>query len=412
MDHGQIGRLLSFIKDFKQKYDDEQHRLPYHVNIIDELHINENGHSRILCRLLCYVNKEGEYELLQSLLSYIVMHKKASDFGRIRIETPTITQEEKRIDLWVRDTNYAIIFENKIYNAVDQDAQIARYIETTKEKYNDEQIFIIYLSQTGEEPDPQTWKNENLKEVFAGRYVNLSFRNDILPWLEKILPTIQLEDCYLQSAIQQYVDYLKGFFSLRNIQKSMAMEMEKLISKYLNLDTQNESDCLKELSEFSKSIEEISKVTDTIKEGYIFKLAKKVLGIVKEELLQKYNVSKVVVEDVSEQNKGYFIALSILYEGKKIAIVVAKTSELLYCQVQYDYNSVDKSEWENFQKTELAHYLLDKKILTQKNHTGVWKWYGSPIEEINYIEVSQCFKYTVEQCIEFISNNPEQKQDN
>ena len=40
--------LLHFIDRFSHDVSQEKLKLPYHLNVIDELHINENGHSRIL----------------------------------------------------------------------------------------------------------------------------------------------------------------------------------------------------------------------------------------------------------------------------------------------------------------------------------------------------------------------------
>ena len=140
--------LLDFVSEFAKRYEEEKRKLPYHLNVIDELHINENAHSRILMKLLCYQNDKGEYEILQSLLGYMQSIKGAEAFNKkdINIDTPTITQEEQRIDLWIRDKGYAIIFENKIYNAIDQEEQICRYIEKTKtEGYKAENIYVIYL---------------------------------------------------------------------------------------------------------------------------------------------------------------------------------------------------------------------------------------------------------------------------
>ena len=34
-----------------QKKEELKQELPYHINVIDELHINENAHSRILTQL-------------------------------------------------------------------------------------------------------------------------------------------------------------------------------------------------------------------------------------------------------------------------------------------------------------------------------------------------------------------------
>lgn len=71
-----IFNLLSLSESFQIKYEHVSQRMPYHINVIDELHINENGHSRILTKLLQYVNSHGEYKILQSLIDYIRNTKK------------------------------------------------------------------------------------------------------------------------------------------------------------------------------------------------------------------------------------------------------------------------------------------------------------------------------------------------
>ena len=138
-------RLFGLAEEFIKLMRNEERQLPYHINVIDELHINENGHSRILLKLLQFKNEKGEYEFLDSLLRYIKERNRFSQFSNIQILQPQITQEKARIDLWVRDNNtgYSIIFENKVYNAQDQEAQISRYIDKTKEeKFDIKNIFI------------------------------------------------------------------------------------------------------------------------------------------------------------------------------------------------------------------------------------------------------------------------------
>ena len=236
MEKQELEDLLNFSKEFRKKKEEEEKKLPYHVNIIDELHINENGHSRVLTKLLQYKNEKNEYEILQSLLDYI--KQKNKNFENIKITNPKITQEKERIDLWVRDENYAIIFENKVYNAEDQDAQICRYIDITKkEKYKEDQIFVIYLSKEGKEPDPQSWGE--YKEDFKSRYVNLSFRYDILPWLKvDVIPNVRQKDVFLSSALLQYVGYLEGnkMFRTGSIYKNMNMELDKLIEDHYTIN--------------------------------------------------------------------------------------------------------------------------------------------------------------------------------
>lgn len=125
--------LIVFATSFLGQKERERLSLPYHINIIDELHINENGHSRIFLKLLQYQNEQGEYTFLHSLLHYINVHSHSASFPRIEIKKPHLTQEEARIDLWLRDweSGYAIIFENKACDAVDQEEQLSRYIDKT-----------------------------------------------------------------------------------------------------------------------------------------------------------------------------------------------------------------------------------------------------------------------------------------
>ena len=131
-EHSSIQSTLDFAEGVAGTIAKNKHLVPYHLNLIDELHINENGHSRILYKLLEYRNPNGDYIFLKSLLKYIARNCEA--FEKICVINPEITQELCRIDLWIRDRagGYAIIFENKVYNATDQEAQIARYIECTQ----------------------------------------------------------------------------------------------------------------------------------------------------------------------------------------------------------------------------------------------------------------------------------------
>ena len=139
--------LIKLLNDFNERYTILKRSLPYHLNVIDELHINENAHSRILCKLLQYQSESGKYEFLESLIRFIVNKDKHNvSFSKIEIKNPEITQEKERIDLWVKDKDFAIIFENKVCDANDQEAQIARYILKTRAcRYSDNQIYVIYM---------------------------------------------------------------------------------------------------------------------------------------------------------------------------------------------------------------------------------------------------------------------------
>lgn len=331
--------IFSFSEEFREK----KENLPYHVNIIDELHINENGHSRILTKLLQYKNKKKEYVILRSLLKYIA--KKKIEFNKIEIEKPTITQEERRIDLWVRDEKYALIFENKIYDATDQEAQICRYIEKTKEneirKYEDDKIYVIYLSRSGNEPAPQTWGG--YKEDFKSRYVNLSFRDDILPWLKNSIAPKKEEEC-LRSAIYQYVDFLEGekMFRTSSIYKNMKKELENLIQEKVTLNCKTKKErydkLTQSISNFNEVVEQMTEIKKDIKLSYLKEQAKKWRTKIKRE--EKYQQLKLYEYKENPYYKEIRLCVSREYEPKDLRLYIGYNERKgdVFCQLEFSSN--------------------------------------------------------------------------
>ena len=298
MEEQQITDILNFVNSVLQNKSDAEHRsiqsaldlaegvagtiaknkhlVPYHLNLIDELHINENGHSRILYKLLEYRNPNGDYIFLKSLLKYISINCEA--FEKICVTNPKITQELCRIDLWVRDKagGYAIIFENKVYNATDQEAQIARYIECTQSNgYPLDKIFVIYMPQKDDkDPVDDSWGK--YKEDFASRYVKFSFRNGVLPWLKSdVLPSIPDKDRLLKSAIEQYVNYLEGLFKQRESDKQLYIMVKNYIKEQLGLD----DNLLENRKKLQNKLNEVNEVADYLRsmlDNYKKQLAKKI----------------------------------------------------------------------------------------------------------------------------------------
>jgi hypothetical protein len=229
-----LKKTLDIVKAINEYIARKEKELPYNINVIDELHANENAHSRILCKLLQYKDSSNKYRILEDLIQYISQLEGKEKFANIKIASPKIDQEQERIDLWVRDkvTGYAIIFENKVKGAVDQDAQLARYIDkTNKQGFASEKIFVIYLPNDDHEPEEYAWilDGKNYKKDFNTRYANLSFRTHILPWLkDNILPNCIIKEELLISAVRQYIDHLEGLFLMRPSQKKMIMNNELL----------------------------------------------------------------------------------------------------------------------------------------------------------------------------------------
>ena len=183
MSDDRIKKIREIVDVINGYLDSKIKELPYNINVIDELHANENAHSRILCKLLRYRDSNGKYKILEDLLQYVSQFEGKEEFKKIKLS-----------NLWVRDEDYAIIFENKVRGAIDQNSQLSRYIARTQEAgYEDNKIYVIYLPADEHEPSDNSW-GEN-KGKFKKRYINLSFRKHILPWLkESVLPNCIIKE--------------------------------------------------------------------------------------------------------------------------------------------------------------------------------------------------------------------------
>ena len=65
--------LFMFFDGFGEIYQNEKKKLPFHINIIDELRADENAHSRILAKFLMYEDLiSREYDIFKSFIGYLV----------------------------------------------------------------------------------------------------------------------------------------------------------------------------------------------------------------------------------------------------------------------------------------------------------------------------------------------------
>lgn len=375
--------VFAFSDEFAKRLEAERTKLPYQLNLLDELHPNENCHSRILWKLLQYKNAQGAYEIYGSLLHYITNRKQThleqnEGFGKINVEAPVMTQETERIDLWIRDKRYAIILENKINNALDQDEQLKRYIDKTKkEKYKEEDIFVVYLSSDGQEPTDQSWGG--YKENFANRYVNLSFRYDIYPWLkDMVLPEVRYKDVCLRTALVQYVDYMEGRFYLRETEKQMNMNLDKVIRACFHLENMDKAGQVKVLEE---KIEEMQEAMDKVWE------LKDRLQL--EMMIEK---SKASFPNLIKPYEQTYVAVQIEpIDCKPVVVYIGEERGKLFCQVEFHYDLPQEDRV--IKKGSKLMVLKDE--LTEKQPDGIWAWMGR-----DYAATYDLFCRVVKRCKE------------
>lgn len=273
--------LVRLASDIQRLYQEGIAKLHYGANLIDELHANENAHSRILRMLIAY-NGGGSFPVFASFLNLV---KKNCLYAKdLSVFSPQFSNEEARIDVLIKeyqaDAPYAIIIENKVCGAIDQEQQIQRYIEIVMQYVSAENIYVIYLTRDREKEVSDISLTARAKEILGisdeseGRYIPLNYKDDILPWLEQdVLPNLPLKENLLTSSVQLYVDYLKGMFMLRENEQPILQNVYSKMRQELDIHSVNDSISLYERIEFLKySVESIlSEDIDKVLDEHLYK---------------------------------------------------------------------------------------------------------------------------------------------
>lgn len=234
----QVAENIELAKALGDYYEEQEAALPFHINVIDELHANENAHTRILTHLLKY-KEDGKHVILSSFLKQLPTF----NVDTFDIEKSKVYFNRDNIDgLIEKDGEYAVIIENKIHWAVDQDKQIERYVNTEIERgIPSDSIWVIYLTRDGRKKVEGYSLTEKTKEILGDRFLEMDYYHNILPWLkETVLPNCRVREEWLESAIKQYIDHLEGLFDIRDSRKGFR---KKVLSKIAN-----SIDCTKEMS--------------------------------------------------------------------------------------------------------------------------------------------------------------------
>lgn len=271
-----IKHNLEIAKRISDKIAEIKKSLPYHLNIIDELHINENAHSRILSKLLLY-EEDGRYIFLEKFFEYCDVPLKP--------EKPEITTEKHRIDILIMDkaSDYAVIIENKVNYAGDQSEQIKRYFEKVKQNgIVPENIYVFYLTRWGHKTVSKDSLPDELKKQLADKYIPINFNRQILPWLNTLTGFCRYKDTQLIAAIHQYTDFIIGLLNQRNDTKKIYNIMKKEIEKILELQDKNN---IEKYQIINKKFEEITNL-----QGYLDSMKNELANNARKAFIKKlYN---------------------------------------------------------------------------------------------------------------------------
>lgn len=373
-----FGNLIKFLTEFVCIYKEEYAKLPYHINVIDELYADENAHSRILAKLLRY-QENNKFPILESFL------KEVCSFN-INIKKPIVEKVDScgRIDIPIFDNNYVVLIENKVTDkAPDQNnlngGQLARYIETIKNLHNRElkEIFVVYTPKFDRVPSEETWKNKynySYKNEFQNRFQSISYRNDIYSWLKnKVLSLINVKNIYLYSAIEQYIDHLEGMFSLRIINKPMNMKLQEFIKKELGIQDEKPEEATKILSEKEAELNNAISQIQLLKIKYQKDIAKEHFTQWEKLLQQDFPCYNIVEDKFKHSDNIINLGVKISFENKEIVVII----ECNDCDKLNFYFGISSKFVNNkFSETSegLKKILNENMLIDPDNHWYGWKY--------------------------------------
>lgn len=233
-----IQKLLSNIRqlvelDNKQK--EEARKRGEHFNVFSVLRMETaemETHSAFLASLL---NPDGDHGMKDAFLESFIAKTGCADLNlvteRCIVQVEHFTGDG-RIDILIADNleHKAIVIENKIY-ASDQDAQLKRYHNYATTNYK-EGFRLLYLTLDGHDPSDDSRKGLSDTDFYC-----ISYRNDILPWLEQCAREAYNKPL-VRETINQYISLIKNLTNMENNHFEASLNMltsEEYINTTLNI---------------------------------------------------------------------------------------------------------------------------------------------------------------------------------
>lgn len=181
---------------------------------ISDTYKKENLHSDLMKQILDPTTKEiGNISYLKSFLKIIGVN----DFGDLR--NVKVERECNRIDILISNNKNAIIIENKINNAPDQDKQLERYSKKITNEVKKTVKKIVYITLSSKDNcEPSNLNEYNDIEKIQEKLIHLPAvsnapdKKSLINWLAKcieIAPENSIGKIFLEQ-YKQLLAYLGG----------------------------------------------------------------------------------------------------------------------------------------------------------------------------------------------------------
>ncbi len=271
-----IGDVLKMYEDIISIKNEVQENRPYHFNALLNSSLSELDISSIFAGFLKQ-KMNGRYTVLESFIRSCFGDTFQSNIDKPIIETEKGVTDLKRIDILIYEKGkYAIVIENKIWDAPEQQNQLINYIEGAKEPrlgFTDEQIYVIYMPSTDEHgPTDVSW-NESYRKTFGPRYRNFSFRESVIKWLES--EEIQsIDEEYFAHSRFLFIDFLKRVFNIAKTDNMENQKIDEYIRKELGLKENDNSYNIAKLTATFTEIDECKRQLERMRKEYCGEMIK------------------------------------------------------------------------------------------------------------------------------------------
>ena len=354
--------------------------LPYPINILSEIHADENAHSRLLMKLLAFKGQDDKYQILNNFLSKFVSEKELMNEPRFTCNSAD------RIDLLIIDKQQrAIIIENKINGAPDQNKQITRYVRNVKNT-GIENYAVIYLTDViNKKPN---LSDQDINEL-GERLITLTYKNNILPWLENLYNTglVYENEIHIKTTLFQYIEYLK----IRYKMTDREMKTREVVNEYFG---NKEFNSIEEIENYQDSVMKYLNEIDSYRKSRILKFFSKI----KDKLLaDNYQESEIETNLDKNTNADKYPRIGIKFnlDGFEFACIIEKrmhrVNEKPYVCI-WDSNCQKKEKVNNFLK-DIRKYNNSLFVLKPFEKKG---WFYNNLIYCHYDQIESYFFELVE----------------
>lgn len=233
---------LKSLKEVREIYNE---RVAFEFNSVNFFYPNENKISEILAFFLDPDETHGQKDKFLRVFIEKFDIKNALEIlelkKSVKVVTEKLTNENRRIDIFINLSGFMIGVENKIWDAVDQKDQVQHYVNFLDKQSNGNYV-LFFLPSHGYDPSERSITKESFESLKeAGKLQVISFKKDIIELFEKFEAVCKADN--VRAFIKDFQQYLK--------------------QKFLGETIMNEGDFIKDYIRKNKNI--IS-YTDTINE--------------------------------------------------------------------------------------------------------------------------------------------------